>query len=145
MLITVMRFPSVLPPGPVTGFTDGLMLVDRLFFGYTVEDQVRAAGEKVAGRTAIPKGRYLVTVENSPRFSAKLGHPVELPRLHEVPGFEGVLIHGGNTADDSEGCILVASNFLAPGKIQGSLSNALAWALKQAKGPHYLEILQAWG
>ena len=69
---------------------------------FTLEDVVRPAGEKVKGKTAIPEGRYRVTLDPSRKF-----HGAIKPRLHDVPNFEGILIHEGNTADDSEGCILV--------------------------------------
>lgn len=69
---------------------------------FTLEDVVRPAGEKVPGKTAIPEGRYRVTLEPSPKF-----HGAIRPRLHDVPNFTGILIHAGNTAKDSEGCILV--------------------------------------
>jgi hypothetical protein len=68
---------------------------------FTCEDKVRPAGVKVANETAIPAGRYRVTVEHSPTFGK------HLPRLQAVPGFAGILIHGGNGPQDSRGCILV--------------------------------------
>lgn len=71
-------------------------------------DAVRRA--KVAGRTAIPFGRYEVRLLRSPRFSDRAFYKSlggMLPRLIGVPGFEGVLFHCGNTAADSRGCILV--------------------------------------
>lgn len=57
-------------------------------------------GKKVAGRTAIPEGRYPVAVTFSPRFKRWL------PLLLHVPCFEGIRIHAGNTARDTAGCIL---------------------------------------
>jgi hypothetical protein len=67
---------------------------------WTLEDQVRA-GPKVPGETAIPAGRYRVTLTPSARFKRVL------PLLHDVPGFSGIRIHAGNTALDTAGCILV--------------------------------------
>lgn len=80
----------------------GELSVNGKLFCYTLEDVVRAPGsKKVKHQTAIPAGHYRVTLETSPRFG-KL-----LPRLHDVPGFEGILLHSGNTAADSSGCILL--------------------------------------
>jgi len=79
--------------------TIGRLLVDGTFECFTLEDGVRTT--KVFGETAIPPGSYRVTVTMSPRFKRLL------PRLHDVPNFDGVLIHPGNTAADTHGCILV--------------------------------------
>ena len=68
---------------------------------------------KVYGETCIPFGTYKIVVNMSPKFKR------ELPRLLDVPSFEGVLIHRGNTAKDSAGCILVGEN-KAAGKVLNS-------------------------
>lgn len=87
--------------------TIGKLYVDNQFECYTLEDVVReidgvsVSEWKIKGETAIPRGTYEVYVTKSPRFN-KL-----LPRLKNVEGFDGVLIHTGNTAKNTEGCILV--------------------------------------
>ena len=84
-------------------YTVGRLFVDGKFFCNTLEDTVRDLSneKKVYGKTAIPYGQYKVVYNWSPKFGRNL------PRLLNVPAFEGILIHPGNTADDSAGCILV--------------------------------------
>jgi len=74
----------------------------------TVEDEVRVLTEctatgckgKVPGRTAVPAGTYEVRDTYSPRFKRNMLEVVG------VPGFQGIRIHSGNTADDTEGCLI---------------------------------------
>jgi hypothetical protein len=84
-------------------FTDessvGELLINGQFECYTLEDVVRPI--KIKGMTAIPAGVYEVVVN----FSARFNRP--LPLLLNVPNFDGIRIHPGNTAKDTEGCILV--------------------------------------
>ena len=83
-------------------YTIGKLYINDKYFCDTLEDAVRDV--KIKHQTAIPKGIYKVTLTASPRFKRIL------PRLHDVPEFTGVLIHRGNTIDDTSGCILVGEN-----------------------------------
>ncbi len=97
------------------GYTIGRMEINGRYFCDTLEDTDRGLREsmtedeiaalKVKGATAIPTGTYRIDMQTrSPRFGRVL------PRLVSVKGYSGVLIHSGNTADDTEGCILVGEN-----------------------------------
>ena len=97
------------------GYTIGRMEINGQYFCDTLEDTDRGLREsmtedeiaalKVKGATAIPIGTYRIDMQTrSPRFGRVL------PRLVSVKGYAGVLIHSGNTADDTEGCILVGEN-----------------------------------
>lgn len=77
----------------------GELLIDGVFECFTLEDTERPI--KIKGETAIPKGTYRVIINESNRFKRLL------PLLIDVPNFEGVRIHSGNSNHDTEGCILV--------------------------------------
>lgn len=84
--------------------TEGKLFVNGTFECHTLEDTDRnleSGGEKVYGKTAIPKGVYDVRLSMSHRFKKVL------PEILNVPQFTGVRIHVGNTSADTDGCILV--------------------------------------
>ena len=107
-------------------YTIGDLYVDGVWVSNTLEDTVRDLnrngkfdnGEsKIPGKTAIPYGRYEVTMKvrspkysNFTKYSWAKKYDGYLPRLLNVPHFEGILIHAGNTAEDTEGCICVGLN-----------------------------------
>lgn len=77
--------------------TIGRMMIDGQFFCFTLEPVFKKAGKP----RAIPTGTYTVELYPSERFKA------ERPLLMSVPDFEGIMIHEGNTEQDTHGCILV--------------------------------------
>lgn len=114
-------------------YTIGHLYINGAYFCDTLEDKVRDynkdgdlndAGEtKVYGRTAIPYGRYRITLSvQSPSFSQKPYYKVfcngYLPRLLDVPHFDGVLMHRGGTAEHTQACILVGQNRVKGGLIK---------------------------
>lgn len=109
-------------------YTIGSLFIDGQYFCDTLEDKVRDinrngrfdSGEtKVQNETAIPYGTYHVVVNLSPKFKRNL------PRLLDVPSFDGVLIHRGNTDKDSSGCVLVGEN-----KVKGKVINSTQYEVK---------------
>lgn len=112
----------------VDGVTHGDLIVDGKWAVFTLEDAIRH-GPKIAHETAIPAGRYEVTITRSQHFGRML------PLLLDVPGFEGIRIHTGNTRADTSGCILVglarahdsiASSQIALSMVQPKIAGAIA-------------------
>lgn len=93
--------------------TIGEMTVDGISQKlYTMEDVVRGNGDpktvsqwKVKGKTAIPYGTYDVVWQLSP------SRQQNTLRLLNVPGYQGILIHSGNTPEDTEGCLLLGMEY----------------------------------
>lgn len=124
-----------------TTFTDqstiGELHIDGELFCCTLEDTCRK-GPKIDGKTAIPMGRYKVIIDHSERFNR------DMPHVLDVPGFEGIRIHSGNTAADTEGCILLGmrtgENVIYDSRLAYDKFFVL---LKErlAKGPVYLAVI----
>lgn len=93
--LTLLREPSTELSTP------GQLILGAKRMCYTLEDPVREG--KIAGVTAIPEGTYQIIRSFSPRFK------VQMALLLRVPNFSGVRIHAGNTAKDTEGCILLGA------------------------------------
>lgn len=83
--------------------TKGELLVNGKFLCYTLEDTIRT--KKIKHETCIDPGTYIVVLTLSQRFKTIL------PLLQNVPNFEGIRIHAGNTKEDTSGCILVGNFF----------------------------------
>lgn len=120
-------------------YSIGILYVNGEYFCDTVEDKDRdlyqgmgvdwIKEKKVYGQTAIPYGRYRISMHRkSPKYSQKKQYEKcggYLPYLRNVPAFEGVLIHIGNWASDSAGCILVGKN-----QVKGGVVNSTYWFWK---------------
>lgn len=110
-------------------YTIGKMYLDGKYFCDTLEDTDRNLKQtdsissikkvKVPNKTAIPTGTYELIVNMSPKFKRRL------PRLLNVPGFDGILIHRGNSDRETSGCLLVGEN-----KIVGKVINSTKYETK---------------
>ncbi len=89
-----------------------LFLHSGSHFCFTLEDELRE-GEKVYGETAIPAGRYRITITFSQKFQKDMLY------VNDVPNFTGIRIHSGNDADDTLGCILVGHTVDSDTRIHG--------------------------
>ena len=110
---------------PKATYTIGRFYIDGILYCNTLEDADRGLKQtdslayiksrKVAGETAIPKGTYGVTMNvTSPKYAGVAWFwnfcRGKMPRLLNVPGFDGILIHTGTDALSTRGCILVGRN-----------------------------------
>lgn len=94
-------------------YTIGKLYIDDTYFCDTLEDTVRDTNksgkfdngeQKIKGKTAIPYGTYEIKWTYSPRFKKYT------PQLMNVPSFEGIRVHAGNTSADTEGCLILGEN-----------------------------------
>ena len=104
-------------------YTIGHVYIDGKYFCDSLEDTCRITNgdcsKKIYGRTAIPEGIYDVEVIWWDK------HNNYYPHIINVPCFEGILIHGGVDAEDTEGCILLGEN-----KVKGQLLNCSVYVRK---------------
>lgn len=129
-------------------YTIGNLYIDDIYFCDTLEDVDRGitsstsleyiSRKKVYGQTAIPTGTYKVNLNVvSPKFKDRSWakpYGGKVPRLMNVPGFEGVLIHPGNTDSDTSGCILVGKNTVVGKVTESTITfNGLMKKLLEAK------------
>lgn len=110
---TIGKLYVILPNAEEFYLCDTLEDVDRSLSDTLPPSAIKAI--KVPSKTAIPYGVYSVSLNiKSPKFGNKPFYlrvcQGFLPRLLNVPGFEGVLIHCGNSPEDTDGCILVGYN-----------------------------------
>ena len=132
-------------------YTIGHLYINNIYFCDTLEDKVRNLPKepKIYGETAIPAGTYEIDMNTvSPKlknrsWAKKWGGIV--PRLKNVPYFEGVLIHVGNNKDDTDGCIIVGDNQIVGGLVNSTIQfNRLMQRLVDAnkrKEPITIEII----
>lgn len=115
-------------------YTIGKLYIDGIYFCDTLEDYDRGLSSdidldvikevKISGKTAIPYGIYdislnVISSKYKDREPYKTTCSGKVPRLLNVPGFDGILIHIGNGPGDTSGCILVGEN-KAVGKVINS-------------------------
>jgi hypothetical protein len=131
-------------------FTDkstiGSLYLNDVFFCYTLEDKDRGLDQsqsvftiqakKLFGITAIPYGKYPLIVNKSPKFGRLL------PRLQGIKGFDGVLIHRGNSAEHSHGCILVGYKKGTDCIMESTKAEADLITILQRESTHTIEIVK---
>lgn len=115
-------------------YTVGHLYIDGKYFCDTIEDVDRGLlnsmplseikAKKIPSKTAIPRGTYKITLDVvSPKYSKRDFYikvcKGKVPRILNVKGFEGILLHTGNTEEDSAGCIILGEN-----KVKGKVINS---------------------
>lgn len=138
-------------------YTIGKLYIDDKYFCDTIEDTDRGLTDKMSSmeikrkkvmhETAIPTGRYLLTLNViSPKFSKKdfyqkYANKGRVPRILNIKGFDGILIHCGKDQNSSSGCVIVGEN-----KVVGKVINTeetfknLYKILQTAKDKIYITI-----
>jgi hypothetical protein len=123
----------------------GKLYIDGKWFCDVIEDVDRGLDDamnekeilnrKIKGETAIPTGIYQILLTYSPKYKRIM------PLINNVKGYSGIRIHSGNTAKDSEGCLIVGKNTKV-GMVTDSRNtyNALFKRLNQTKGKIIIDI-----
>lgn len=138
----------------------GHLYVDGKYVCDTIEDTDRGLNSnmpleqikkvKVKSKTAIPAGIYRVTLNvKSPKFSLKQYYSQfcsgYVPRLLDVPGFDGILMHRGTTEKDSAGCIILGYNKLKGMVVDSTKAFEKLYGMMQlSHEPITIEIIQKW-
>ena len=123
----------------------GKLYIDGVYFSDVLEDVDRGLDDamdvetikklKVKGQTAIPTGIYQVLLTYSPKYKRIM------PLINNVKGYSGIRIHSGNTAKDTEGCLLVGKNKEVGKVLESRVTyNALFKRLQQTKGKIIIDI-----
>lgn len=123
----------------------GKLYIDGVYFSDVLEDVDRGLDDamdvetikklKVKGQTAIPTGIYQVLLTYSPKYKRIM------PLINNVKGYSGIRIHSGNTAKDTEGCLLVGKNKEVGKVLESRITyNALFKRLQQTKGKIIIDI-----
>ena len=111
-------------------YTLGAFYINGKLCCFTMEDEKRNV--KVWGETRIPAGVYKLRLQTagkmSPRYAAKFSFHKGMLHLMNVPNFEGVFIHIGNTDDDTAGCILLGLSHSVGSNLIGSSTKAYSEA-----------------
>lgn len=123
----------------------GDLYIDGVWFSNVLEDVDRGLDDsmseeeikkmKIKGETAIPTGIYQILLTYSPKYKKIM------PLVNNVKGYSGIRIHSGNTAKDTEGCLLVGKNKEVGKVLESRITyNALFKRLQQAKGKIIIDI-----
>ena len=111
MELEVLRFSS--QKDSTNGILFDVTGEKRQFLCYTLEDEFRE--DKVAGETRVPSGTYKVTLRTvggfHGRYDKKYGEMHKgMLWVRDVPNFEYILIHTGNTDEHTAGCLLLGDS-----------------------------------
>jgi hypothetical protein len=114
--------------------TIGKLYINEIEFCWTLEDAVRGYGIKVDKHTAITKGIYKGKISKSHRFKRLMMMIFTEDNGYEIKkggiSFKGVRLHGGNSHENTEACVLIAHKRISSKIIQGSAEKAFLEAVK---------------